>query len=286
MGSLSMELNMGTVRMALLTGACGGLAGALLERLVARGWRVFAADFNEGGLKSFAGCTQVVPIRIDVTDSASVKAAFAEVATQTDRLDAIVNFAGVLGVGSLVEMSEERLQRVIDVNVMGTFRINKTFFGLLHKGRGRIVNISSETGWQSAAPFNGPYAMSKHAIEAYSDALRRELALLGIAVIKIQPGPFKTAMADGIERAFEVARDESTHFSDALDGLIKLVGKHAGTMHAPDVLAEVIEEALTTKHPKAVYSVRPDLARALLDKLPRAASDRVWLAILRKAAKG
>lgn len=276
---------MGTVRTALVTGATGGLAGALLERLVAHGWRVFAADVNEDGLKLLEGRSEVVPFTMDVTDSASVRAGLDRVTAQTHRLHAIVNFAGVLGVGSLIEMADARLQRVIDVNVMGTFRVNKAFFALLRNGEGRIVNISSETGWQSAAPFNGPYAMSKHAIEAYSDALRRELALLGIVVVKVQPGPFKTAMAEGIERAFEIARDESTYFSDALDGLIQLVGKHAGTMHPPDLLAEVIEEALTTKHPKAVYSVRPNLARALLDKLPRAASDRVWLSIMRKAAR-
>lgn len=76
---------------------------------------------------------------------------------------------------------------------------------MLSSRKGRIVNISSETGWMSGGPFNGAYASSKHAIEAYSDSLRRELALLDMPVIKIQAGPFKTDMVKSIESNFILA---------------------------------------------------------------------------------
>jgi NAD(P)-dependent dehydrogenase (short-subunit alcohol dehydrogenase family) len=84
----------------------------------------------------------------------------------------------------MVEMDEAVMKRVLDVNVMGTFRVNKAFFPLIKARRGRILNISSETGWQSGGPFDGAYASSKHCIEAYSDSLRRELALLDAAANK------------------------------------------------------------------------------------------------------
>jgi NAD(P)-dependent dehydrogenase (short-subunit alcohol dehydrogenase family) len=191
-----------------------------------------------------------------------------------------------MGVGSLTDIPEERLARILDINVMGTYRVNKKFFPLVEAAKGRIVNISSETGWQSAAPFNGPYAMSKYAIEAYSTALRRELALLGVKVVTVQPGAFRTSMVEGIERAFTQAEDETPKFATVLRKLKGLAGKQINSAHDPDLLAQVIETALTAKRPKLVYSVKPDWARSSLEKLPLRAVDQVYLAVLRRAQKG
>ena len=187
-----------TKKTALITGAGGGLGHATVERLVAKGWKVFAADLSTDLLRSSMHDPDVVPVVIDVTSPESIESAYEAVASQTGRLDGIVNFAGVMGVGSLTDIPEERLARILDINVMGTYRVNKRFFPLVEAAKGRIVNLSSETGWQTAAPFNGPYAMSKHAIEAYSAALRRELALLDVKVITIQPGAYRTEMVAGI----------------------------------------------------------------------------------------
>jgi NAD(P)-dependent dehydrogenase (short-subunit alcohol dehydrogenase family) len=163
--------------------------------------------------------------------------------------------------------------------------VNKKFLPLVEAAQGRIVNISSETGWQSAAPFNGPYAMSKHAIEAYSTALRRELALLGIKVITIQPGPFRTDMVAGIERAFSQAQSETTKFEGVLAALKGLAAKQINSAHDPDILAQVVDTALTAKRPKPVYSVKPDRLRSALDRLPLRATDQAYVTVLRRAYK-
>ena len=214
-----------TKRTALITGAGGGLGHAVVERLVMNGWKVFAADISKDLLRSSIHDPDVVPIEMDVTNGDSIRSAYDAIASHTDHLDGIVNFAGIMGVGSLTDIPEERLARILDINVMGTYRVNKKFFPLVEAAKGRIVNISSETGWQSAAPFNGPYAMSKYAIEAYSTALRRELALLGIKVVTIQPGPFRTSMVEGIERAFTQAENETTKFAGVIRALKGLAGK-------------------------------------------------------------
>ncbi|MGB5702371.1 MAG: SDR family NAD(P)-dependent oxidoreductase [Polyangiales bacterium] len=271
---------------ALVTGAGGGLGHATVERLVANGWKVFAADISKDLLRSSMHDPDVVPIVMDVTDHDSIESAYDAVASQTDRLDAIVNFAGIMGVGSLTDIPEERLARILDINVMGTFRVNKKFFPLVEAAKGRIVNLSSETGWQSAAPFNGPYAMSKHAIEAYSTALRREVALVDVKVVTIQPGAFRTNMVAGIERAFTAAEEETPKFASVLRKLKSLAGKEIESARDPDILAQVIETALTTKRPKPVYSVKPDKLRSALDRLPLRASDRLYLAVLQRARKG
>ncbi|MGB5313362.1 MAG: SDR family NAD(P)-dependent oxidoreductase, partial [Polyangiales bacterium] len=266
--------------------AGGGLGYATVERLVANGWKVFAADLSKDMLRSSMHDPDVVPVVMDVTDNDSIGSAYDAIASQTDHLDAIVNFAGVMGVGSLTDIPEERLARILDINVMGTYRVNKKFLPLVEASRGRIVNLSSETGWQSAAPFNGPYAMSKYAVEAYSTALRRELALLGIKVITIQPGAFRTNMVAGIERAFTAAEAETPKFAPVLRKLKALAGKEIESARDPDILAQVIETALSVKRPKPVYSVKPDKLRSALEALPLRASDRLYLAVLQRAQKG
>ena len=275
-----------TKKTALVTGAGGGLGHATVERLVANGWKVFAADISEDMLRSSMHDPDVIPVVMDVTDNDSIQSAYEAVASQTDRLDGIVNFAGVMGVGSLTDIPEERLARILDINVMGTYRVNKQFLPLVEAARGRIVNISSETGWQSTAPFNGPYAMSKYAVEAYSHALRRELALLGIKVITIQPGAFRTDMVAGIERAFTAAEAETPKFAPVLRKLKSLAGKEIESARDPDILAQVIEDALTLKRPKPVYSVKPDAARSMIERLPLRARDTLYVAVLRRAQKG
>lgn len=274
-----------TKKTALITGAGGGLGHATVERLLANGWRVFEADISKEMLRSSMHDPDVVPVEMDVTDVESIQSAFEVVASRTDGLDAVVNFAGVMGIGSLVDIEEERLGRILDINVMGTYRVNRRFFPLVERAKGRIVNISSETGWQSAAPFNGPYAMSKHAIEAYSTALRRELALLGVKVVTIQPGAFRTNMVSGIEDAFGVAAAESERFSGVLHKLKGLGVKAAGNARDPDLLAQVVETALTTKSPKPVYSVKPDRFRSALEALPVRAADQLYLTVLRRGKR-
>jgi NAD(P)-dependent dehydrogenase (short-subunit alcohol dehydrogenase family) len=275
-----------TKKTALVTGAGGGLGHATVERLVANGWKVFAADISKDLLRTSMHDPDVVPVVMDVTDQESIQSAYEAVGSQTDRLDGIVNFAGVMGVGSLTDIPEERLARILDINVMGTYRVNKTFLPLVEAARGRIVNLSSETGWQSAAPFNGPYAMSKHAIEAYSTALRRELALLGIKVVTIQPGAFRTNMVAGIEKAFTAAEAETPKFAPVLRKLKALAGKEIESARDPDILAQVIDTALTAKRPKPVYSVKPDKLRSTLEVLPLRTIDQLYGAVLRRAQKG
>jgi len=272
-------------RTALITGAGGGLGHATVERLVANGWKVFAADISTDRLRSSMHDPDVVPVLMDVTDRESIQSAYETISSHTDRLDGVVNFAGVMGLGSLTDIPEERLARILDINVMGTFRVNKKFLPLLEAAKGRIVNISSETGWQSAAPFNGPYAMSKYAIEAYSTALRRELALLGIRVITVQPGPFRTDMVAGIERSFTQAENETQKFASVIRALKGLAAKQINSAHDPDILAQVIETALTAKRPKPVYSVKPDRLRSSLERLPLGVIDRVYATVLRRAYK-
>ncbi len=264
-----------------ITGGAGGLGGATARYLAERGWLVFAADFMQDALDEIGQETNIIPVFLDVTDPASVEAARDAVAKEVTGLNGVVNFAGILAVGSMIEMPEEALARVLDVNVMGTFRVNRALFDLVEKRKGRIVNISSETGWQSGMPFNGAYGMSKHAIEAYSDALRREANMLGVSVIKVQPGPFKTDMVASIESNFTKASEASKHFSKVLDKMKGLAMKEQGKAHDPQIIAQTIYTALTTSSPSPAYSVKPDPSRSMMNLLPDRVADSLLKYVLK-----
>ena len=227
-----------------ITGGAGGLGASAASYLAEEGWRVFAGDFDDAALAVIGKKPSVTPVHLDVTDTASVEAARSLVEKNAGGLDGLVNFAGILAVGSMVDIDEETLRRVLDVNVMGTFRVNRAFFPLVLARKGRIVNISSETGWQSGMPFNGAYGMSKHAIEAYSDSLRRELASLGVKVVKVQPGPFKTAMVTGIERAFDRAAETSTWFAEKLERIKHLSMNEQEKAHDPVLIAKTVHKTM------------------------------------------
>jgi len=258
----------GAAKTVFITGAGGGLGGATARYLAQQDWTVFAADFDAKALKALDGVENIVTVQFDVTDAASCEAARRRVARACDGLDGIVNFAGILAVGSVVEIDPDVIRRVLDVNVMGTVRVNHALFPLVLARKGRIVNISSETGWQMTMPFNGAYSLSKRAIESYSDALRRELMFLDVPVIKIQPGPFRTGMVASIEQNFDRVAQASTHFKGLLKSIKKATIREQGKAHDPELLAEVVHTALTTRYPRIAYSVKPDPQRVALSALP------------------
>lgn len=267
------------MKTVLITGAAGGLGRRTAEYLAARGFHVYACDLPLA-VANAPALENVTWVPIDVTDAASVEKAVAQVRASTDGLDGVVNFAGILMIGSMIELPIEAVQRVVDVNLFGTFRVNRACFPLIRARGGRIVNISSETGWQSGGPFNGAYGLSKHAIEAYSDSLRRELMLLGLHVIKVQPGPFKTEMVKSIDANFRRAAESSELFKDVLEKVRSLAIKEEGKANDPELLAKTIHTALTAKSPKPAYSVRPDPARSALEYVPTRLADRLLKSVL------
>jgi NAD(P)-dependent dehydrogenase (short-subunit alcohol dehydrogenase family) len=265
-------------RTVLITGASGGLGTATTGRFAREGWKVLAADLTPP-----QQAPSVVPVRMDVTDTASVDAALAEIGDRVpDGLGCVVSLAGILGIGPLAEMPDDRLQRVLDVNLMGTHRMVRACFPLLRAGGGRVILISSETGWQTAMPFNGAYALSKHAVEAYGDALRRELACIGMPVSIVQPGPFRTSMTASIEEEFARAAGVGSPFARMARTVGRMAAKEHHKATDPAVLAKVIVDAATCDRPRIRYSVRPDRARSLIDKLPVRMAD----AILRRVLDG
>lgn len=262
-------------RTILITGAYGGLATKTIQLLVEDNWKVYAGDINPEILHKYMGSENVTPILIDITNQDSIDKAYSFIAEKTDGLDAILTMAGILKVGSVAEIPIEEAKRILDINLFGMYAVNKTFLPLVINRKGRIITMSSEVGRQMAAPFNGLYSMSKHSLEAYSDALRRELAFIGIKVIKIQPGPFKTAMTKDAESQFIEAEKNSDLFKNNLAKGIPYLPKVYKAAYDPIYVAKAILKALNSSNPKIAYSIKIDKARAFLDWLPVSWADKI-----------
>ena len=274
------------MKYAFFTGATGGLGEACVRALCARNWTVFAAGTNEDRLLRLGAVERAVPVRADVTDTQSLLAARELVLQTTDRLDAVVNFAGLTAFQSLVEGDPAAAaERLLDVNVMGTVRTNAVFFGLVERGRGRIVNCSSSAGWMTAQPFIGPYVLSKRAIEGYSDSLRRELLYLGIPVIKLQPGSFRTRLTDDVYGEYARTLARTTRYGALLCGLKPLMDATLNRSGEPEALAKLVVKALEARRPRAVYRKGSGALLLLMELLPEPCVDAVYRALYRRCKK-
>lgn len=216
------------MKYALITGASGGLGGAACDLFLARGYRVFG--LNRSLPKEEKKGLTIIPT--DITDRRAVEAAFEKVKAETDRLDVIVNTSGIMFMGSFIEEPAERLQNIFNVNVFGMCLVNEVFLPLVERGKGRIINFSSEYGTYTTVPFNGFYTLTKHAVEVYSEGLRRELCYLGIPVIVIRPGAFKTKMESSTAEIFAGICQKTTHYQGVLKKLSGML--EGGTKNAKD----------------------------------------------------
>lgn len=270
---------METKRTVLITGATGGLGDPVVRLLSASGrWVVFAAGTNRERLDRLRSLPNLHPVVLDVTRQDSVDRARAEVLTHTDGLDAVVHLAGASAFASLVGTdAAEKLEHILSINVMGMARVNQTFFQLLQARGGRIIHCSSEAGWMTPQPFAGAYYLSKHAVEAYSDSLRRELMFLGMSVVVLQPGHFRTNMSNAVRAGFEQTRKDNPLYAAVLTRLRPWMERELDRSGDLDAFARLVQKVLETRRPRIRYRIGTSRWLTLLELLPDRLVDRLYL---------
>jgi NAD(P)-dependent dehydrogenase (short-subunit alcohol dehydrogenase family) len=190
------------VQTILVTGSSSGFGRLTAEGLAARGHRVFAglrhaADRNLQAatmLRDLATSLPgtIEPLNMDVTDDASVRAAVDTVFAEADRLDAVVNNAGVFTGGPLEAYPVRQIHEIFDVNVYGALRVNRAVLpNLRARQSGLLVHVSSVAA-RTPFPFSVPYAATKSALETLAEGYRYELAPLGVDSVIVEPGAFPT----------------------------------------------------------------------------------------------
>ena len=263
------------MKYVLITGAYGGMGRKAAEYFSERGFSVFALDKKVG-----EGSENVIPIEADVTNEESVAAAFEKVSALTDDLFAIVHFAGIYSLDSLVEMTREEFERSFRVNVFGSYLVNKTFLPMLRRGS-RIVITTSELATLSPLPFTGIYAVTKSALDKYAYSLAMELQLLGISVSVLRAGAVDTGMLRVSTDALARFCEKTELYECNAKRFRAIVDKVESRRVPPAKIAEKIMKIVKKKHPRFGYSINRNPLLLLLDAMP----DRLRFYIIRKLLK-
>jgi NAD(P)-dependent dehydrogenase (short-subunit alcohol dehydrogenase family) len=264
----------------LVTGASSGIGLACTRRLAAAGWIVHAGVRTAQAADELRGLG-ARPLELEVTDPAAIASAAEAVGP---RLDGLVANAGIAIAAPLELVPLDEVRHQLDVNVVAQVAVVQALLPALREARGRIVLMGS-VGGRSALPFLGPYAASKHALEAIADSLRVELRPWSIAVSIVEPASIRTgiwekgaARAAELQDAMPAAKREL--YAVAVERF-RRVALSRGPGGDPDEVAAVVEHALTASRPKPRYLVGRDARlRAWIERLPTGLRDRVLARML------
>ena len=259
----------------LITGAYGGMGKATVKLFKERGFRVFALDKRV--------CEEeesVIPIEADITDESSVKSAFERVSEITNELFAVVHFAGVYMLDSLVEMDSAAFERIFKINLGGVYLINKTFLPLLKSGS-RIVITTSELAPLDPLPFTGVYSVSKAALDKYAYSLAMELQLMGIKVSVLRAGAVATDMLGVSTDALDRFCKNTTLYACNAKRFKQIVDSVEARSVSPSRIAEKTLRVLSKRKPRFAYSINRNPLLLLLNVLPK----RLQLWIIKQVLK-
>jgi NAD(P)-dependent dehydrogenase (short-subunit alcohol dehydrogenase family) len=232
-------------RVVLVTGASTGIGRNLTEKLAAAGYFVYAGARKDADLAALNAIKNVQAIRLDVTKQEDIDAAVATITKAGRGLYGLVNNAGVASPGLMADASMQEIDLQIQVNLYGPVRMVKAFLPLLLDSKGRVTNIGSISGVLASKDLN-TYAMTKHAMEAFTDSLATELAPQGVIVNIVEPGNFNSEIgASATKRT-----GKETRFTDRKK------------YKQPDEVSAAIELALFEATPKRRYMVTPDQREA------------------------
>lgn len=252
----------------LITGASSGIGRNAAEHLARAGYFVYAGARKDADIEALNKIENIMAVRIDVTRQDQVDAAVALIRKQGRGLWGLVNNAGVNVVAPMIEAEQSELEFLFDVNVYGVFRVTKAFAPLIIESHGRIVNISSISGVLSGGGY-GLYSASKHAVEAFTDSLAREMEELGVFVSAVNPGNYASEI--GLTRCKRRLEDKDAkpyvYFEARRQEMLagcreRLEAGIQGEGVAPDAVAAAIEQALFDEKPRERYLVVPNQEEA------------------------
>jgi NAD(P)-dependent dehydrogenase (short-subunit alcohol dehydrogenase family) len=268
----------------LVTGAAKGIGQACVLRLARAGHRVFAGvrKPEDGQALISQASGTVVPVILEVTNTDHIAALRETLEKQlgSSGLAGVVNNAGIAVAGPLEFLPLDALRNQLEVNVIGQIAVTQSVLPLIRRERGRIVNIGSVSG-RSALPMTGPYAASKFALEALTDALRVELRPWGIEVVIIEPGViatpiWETSLAAAQKIGAAMPQQALEYYGRIIEGVTKRAVSGTARGLPPDRVAQVVEHALFAKKPRTRYVVGRDArARLLLERLPDRTRDAI-----------
>lgn len=253
----------GAGRAVLVTGASSGIGKQIATNLADQGFYVYAGARKERDINALNQIPNMEGIRLDVTVQSEIDAAVKKIETAGRGLFGLVNNAGVFLFDPLIEASERDMDFIMDVNVMGPYRVTKAFAPLIMERKGRITTIGSVAGLFSGRLF-GPYGMSKFAIEAYSEALADEMKKFGVAVSIIEPGNFKSNIMKNMKDRLQEL-DEGTKqslYREEVERFASFTQADRSHHLSPKPVADAVYNFMVSDKPQFRYLVTPNQAEA------------------------
>jgi short-subunit dehydrogenase len=275
---------MNNQKSVLITGASSGIGLATAEYLAVQGFHVYAGARVTRTLEGLSKNLNITPVKLDVTNTSDIIEVKRIIEEKGTGLFGLVNNAGIAKAGALMDVNVEALRTQFEVNLFGVHQITQAMFPLLLKTKGRIVMISSDSGF-FATPFFGPYCSSKFALEGYSDSLRREITPYGVKVIIIEPGRITTPIWDKGEKNLN-------KYADSLFAVeAKSIGEYAirkgkTTGLAPIEVAKTVYHVLIAANPKLRFIVAENkLEYQMIKILPASYVDKLAMKKVQKVVK-
>ena len=259
----------------VVTGAYGGMGRTTVSALKKRGFRVFALDRKVGEAEE-----NIVPVEVDVRDRESVSRAAETVKSMSDGLFAVLHFAGVYMLDSLVEISAENFEKIFEINVFGAFYVNRVLMPLLKKGS-LIILTTSELAPLDPLPFTGLYAVTKAALDKYAYSLRMELQLLGVSVSVLRAGAVSTEMLGVSTSALDAFCAKTELYTCNAERFRRIVDSVEAKSVPPEKVAAKMLSVLKKRKPRFVYSLNGNPLLKLLNLLPK----RLQLFAIRQVLK-
>jgi NAD(P)-dependent dehydrogenase (short-subunit alcohol dehydrogenase family) len=270
----------------VVTGASTGIGAATARELAKRGFHVLAGvrrSIDADALRA----TNLEPIMLDITSEAEIAALVKRIADDPERrpLRALVNNAGIEVNAPVEVLPLSEWRRMFEVNLFGQVAMTQALLPALIESRGTVVNISSVGGKVAMAGY-GPYASSKFALEAVSDALRREVAPLGVKVIVVEPGAVKSEMSRRVganaERIISgMTTEQRGRYAPLMHSMVSQAQSYISKALPAEEAGRVIADAITSRRPRTRYTVGRDAAIVL--RLARWLSDRMLDRVLARS---
>lgn len=236
-------------KVILITGISSGFGKHTARLLAEAGHTVYGTVRNSGD-----NTGSVQTLVMDLTDEDSIRKAVSEVIQKENRIDVLINNAGMHSGGPVETLPIETIKLQMDTNFLGTVLLIREVLPFMRKqGGGTIVNFSS-IGGLMGLPFQAFYSAGKFAIEGLSEALRMEVKQFRIKVILINPGDFATSNSAN-RRKFLVPETEADPYRDQFAKSLAAIEKDESNGWKPEVLARKIVKIVESKNPRQRYII-------------------------------
>ncbi len=236
-------------KVVLITGGSSGIGKAIGTYLLSKNYAVYGTSRNPNKYKD---TTPFPLLKMEVTSLESVQESVNELLKQEERVDVLINNAGVGITGPIEETPNAEIEKAFATNLYGPINVIKAVLPTMREqGSGTVINITSIAGYMGL-PYRGIYSATKAALEITIEALRMEVRQFGVKMTNIAPGDFATNIAASRYHAPQL---ENSPYKKEYGNTLKLIDEHVDSGEDPDKMAKVVHQIIETKNPKVHYKV-------------------------------